>query len=86
VLAEAWLPGEFIVRINEQPATCFRVNHAFKGVSVPQGGTYRVSFRYRPHRFNLALAACAFGLLALGAAGWWTYRHNPRDAALLHAG
>lgn len=77
VLGEAYLADDFTVRLNGEPATCFRVNHAFKGVSVPRGGTYQVTFRYRPRRFGLALAACGTGLAILGAAGWHALRDRP---------
>lgn len=81
VLGEAWLPKDFIVTINGRPAPYFRVNHAFKGVYVPQGGTYAVSFRYRPRNFNLALGLCLLGLGATGAASYYLLRRTPPPAA-----
>jgi hypothetical protein len=77
VLTEAWLPRDFTATLNDQPAVLFRVNHAFKGLSVPQGGTYRITVRYRPHHFALSLGLCFLGLAAAGGTGWWVYRRPP---------
>ena len=84
VLGEAWLEHDFTATVNGQPADLFRVNHAFKGLSVPQGGTYQITVRYRPHRFNLTLGLCFLGLAATGGTGWWVYKRFP--AAPTHAG
>lgn len=65
VLQEAWLPDSFRVTVNGHRAHYFRVNHAFKGVSVPGPGTYRVTFTYWPVHFTLALALCGVGALLL---------------------
>ena len=74
VLQEAWLPDSFRVTVNGRPAKYFRVNHAFKGVAVGAGGTYRVTFTYRPPHWTLALLLTGAGtaLLVAGAArGYW---------------
>lgn len=86
VLGEAWLADEFTATLNGRPAPLFRVNHAFKGLEVPRGGTYEVSIRYRPHHFNLALGLCALGLVATGGAGWWVFKRYPASVAPVHAG
>jgi len=79
VLTEAWLDGDFTATINGRPAALFRVNHAFKGIHVSQGGSYQVEIRYRPRRFNLALGMCLAGLAIVGGTGWWVWRlpRNP---------
>lgn len=74
VLGEAWLKGEFTATVNGRPAPLFRVNHAFKGLAVPQGGAYEVTIRYRPHRFNLSLGLSGLGLAITIATGWWAMR------------
>jgi hypothetical protein len=72
VLQETWLPKSFRVTVNGRPAEYFRVNHAFKGVTVPSAGTYRVTFTYRPRYWTLALTLAGLGLalLAAGIAGF----------------
>jgi hypothetical protein len=70
VLTEAYYPGDFRVTLNGEPVAYFRVNHAFKGIHVPNAGTYRVTFRYRPEHFTLALWLAAAGALA-GAGAWF---------------
>jgi len=65
VLQEPWLADSFRVTVNGRPAAYFRVNHAFKGVSIPAAGTYRITFRYWPPHFTLALVLCGAGVLSL---------------------
>lgn len=77
VLGEAWLADDFTATVNGAPATLFRVNHAFKGLAVPQGGTYQITVRYRPHRFALSLGCSFLGLAAAAGAGWWVRRREP---------
>jgi hypothetical protein len=75
VLTEAFVPGDFDVRLNGKPATYFRVNSAFRGVFLPEAGEYFVSFAYWPHYFNLSLliagggAAILFGWLGFLSRG-----------------
>lgn len=69
MLGEAWLENDFTATVPSKPAPLFRVNHAFKGLAVPQGGACEVTIRYRPHRFNLSL-----GLAITVATGWWAMR------------
>jgi hypothetical protein len=65
VLHETWVPDDFRVTLNGQPAQVLRVNHAFKGVWLPSPGDYRVEFRYAPPRLRWALAGSALGALGL---------------------
>jgi hypothetical protein len=65
VLTETFLPDDFVVTLNGSAASYFRINHAFKGVLVPQAGTYTISFSYWPRRFNLALLMAGCGALIL---------------------
>jgi hypothetical protein len=69
VLHEAYLPDDFRVTVNGEPAACFRVNHAFKGVAVTAAGRYRVVFTYRPRHWALALGLAGAGLASLLAGG-----------------
>jgi hypothetical protein len=69
VLTEAYLPDDFVVTLNGQPAPYFRVNHAFKGVVIPSSGDWDVRFEYRPARWRLSLMlAVAGGTLLLAIA------------------
>ncbi len=80
VLAEPWLKGDFRVTVNGRRVEYFRVNHAFKGIKVDAAGHYRVTVRYLPRNFLLALALCAAGFATAGA-GWWWVRRHPGAAA-----
>ena len=65
VLTETYLPGDFEVRVNGTRANYFRINHAFKGILIPQPGTYTVTFSYWPRRFTLSLLMAVGGALVL---------------------
>jgi hypothetical protein len=62
VLTEAFLPDDFIVRINAAATGYFRVNHAFRGVLIPRAGTYTISYCYWPRHFTLSLVLAGVGL------------------------
>jgi hypothetical protein len=64
VLTDVHYPG-WTVRVDDQPATLYRANFAFRAVSVP-AGHHRVVFAYRPAPFywGLTLAGFAFVTLA----------------------
>jgi hypothetical protein len=65
VLTEAYVPGDFQVRVNGKPANYFRVNSAFKGLFVPEAGDYDVSFAYWPRYLTLSLWIAGAGLVIL---------------------
>jgi hypothetical protein len=75
VLQEATVNREFRATVNGEPAECLRLNHAFKGVYVPNAGRYQVAFSYWPEHFTLALILCALGfaLLVGAVAGAWKF-------------
>jgi hypothetical protein len=71
VLTETWFPGDFQVRVNGEPGSYFRVNHAFKGVYLPRAGSYLISFEYWPRHLTLALwLAGTAVLLGLASLAW----------------
>ncbi len=74
VLHETYWPRDFLATLNGDPVPVLRVNHLFKGVVIPAAGTYRVEFRYRPHRFSLALGLAGIGaaIVAVMAYGAWS--------------
>ena len=86
VLQESWLPDSFRVTVNGRPAKYFRVNHAFKGVAVDTGGTYRVTFTYRPPHWTLALILAGLGLAGLVAGAAGTRRLNRSHPAAAASG
>lgn len=65
VLTETYMDGDFQVTLNGQKVPYYRVNHAFKGVIIPEAGKYRISFSYWPKRLTLSLAMSGFGLIVL---------------------
>lgn len=81
VLAEAWLPGDFVATVDGREVPSIRVNHAFKGVWIGAPGRHRIAFRYRPRHLDLALAASATGVLLFAAAGW-RWGRGPGAAAM----
>jgi hypothetical protein len=71
VLEESYVPDNFRVRINGQPAPVLRINHIFKGVTLPAAGTYRIEFEYWPRVLTPALWLALGGFIAvLGGAAW----------------
>lgn len=78
VLHEAWLPHDFRVFLNGEPAEYIRINHAFKGVILSRAGTYHITFRYEPRRFKLALAMAGIGLVLVTGAAIVTLRNRVR--------
>jgi hypothetical protein len=80
VLAESYMPDDFIATVNGAEVPYFRVNHAFKAVVIPAAGEWTVKFEYRPHHWHLALAAAGGGaliLFALAIAALPRARRNP---------
>jgi hypothetical protein len=71
VLTEAYVPGDFQVRVNGKPANYFRVNSAFKGLFIPEAGDYNVSFAYWPRYLTLSLWIAGAGLALL--LGWLVF-------------
>jgi hypothetical protein len=70
VLTECYYPQDFRVTVDGRRAAFFRVNHAFKGVVIPEAGRHEIVFAYWPQYFTLALMMNAIGVLALAAGGW----------------
>jgi hypothetical protein len=68
VLTEAYVPGDFRVTVDGAAAKYFRVNHAFRGVTIPSAGRHVISYSYWPRHFTLSLLLAAVGSMVL--AGW----------------
>ena len=66
VLTEPYIADDFKVRINGQPSRYFRVNGAFKGVALPEAGSYTITYSYWPANLTFSLSLAAAGLAALG--------------------
>jgi len=79
VLTEAYVPGDFQVRLNGKPANYFRVNSAFKGLFVQEAGDYDVSFAYWPRYLTLSLWIAGAGLAIL--LGWLLFLLKPEPFA-----
>jgi hypothetical protein len=65
ILHETWWPDSFRVTLDGAPVSYFRVNHAFKGIVLPNAGTHRIEFTYWPRHLSLALGMAAAGLVLL---------------------
>ena len=78
VLTESYLKDDFRATLNGKPVPYFRVNHAFKGVSIPSAGVWDVAFVYRPRHWTIAWICAAVGmLLAVSLGIWCIRRHGP---------
>ena len=78
VLAETFLPDDFVATLNGRAVPYFRVNHIFKGVMIPSAGEWQVSFEYRPHRWFVSLALSGLGVVALAGLGFMARRRGRR--------
>lgn len=79
VLTEAYYPpDDFRVTVNGQPATYFRVNHAFRGIHLPAAGTYLVKFEYWPAVITHSLTLAAVGLVLLAGGFVWLRTRDRR--------
>jgi len=65
VVGEGFEEGNFRATVNGKPVNYFRVDHAFKGVFLPQAGHYLVRFSYWPRTLNPALCLSAVGAALL---------------------
>ena len=65
VLTEVNIPGDVHVMVNNEPGQVLTVNHAFRGVEIPDAGDYEITFTYRPELWNVSLALSGCGLLIL---------------------
>jgi len=79
VLAEAYIPNDFVATVNGRYSRYFCVNHAFKGVFIPSAGDWEVTFEYRPARWRQAWFLAAVGLTLLLVFAYLPVRH--RNAA-----
>jgi hypothetical protein len=82
VLTESYLKDDFSATLNGKPVPYFRVNHAFKAVSIPSAGVWNVSFVYRPRHWTIAWICAAVGVLLAVSPGIWSFRRHrsPLDA------
>jgi hypothetical protein len=86
ILTESYVAGDFNVRVNGTPVSYFRVNHAFRGVTLPAAGKYVISYSYWPKHFTASLLMAALGALLFGAWMMITFRRAlPARENELHA-
>ena len=74
VLTESYLKDDFRATLNGKAVPYFRVNHAFKGVSIPSAGVWDVTFIYRPRHWTIAWICAAVGMLLAVSLGIWSIR------------
>ena len=80
VLAETYYLDDFQVTVNGQPASYFRVNHAFRGIALPAAGTYAITYSYWPQYFTLSLWLSLVGALGLSLGALWLWRRPSQPA------
>ena len=85
-LGEVDVPGDFEVSVNGRTVPYFTANYAFKAVTVPGPGTYRISFRYWPAHLSLFLAIAGAGAILWLAAMVFFWLHLRRRAASFATG
>jgi hypothetical protein len=67
VLSEAFVKLDFRATLNGTPTPYMQVNHALKGVLIPDSGTWTVQFTYRPRFFNYSWMLAGIGGLGIAA-------------------
>jgi hypothetical protein len=82
VLTETFYPGDFQVTVDGQPASYFRVNHAFKGVVIERAGRHQITFAYWPEHFTMALILAAAGAVLLVAGGGWLWLADGKKSSI----
>lgn len=80
VLSEANVPNDIVAYVDDEPALCLPINHAFRGVLIKKPGHHVVKFEYWPAVLDPALNLAIVGLLALTLSLWW-WRRAGRTAA-----
>lgn len=82
VLTEAYYEHDFQVTVDGKPTPYFRVNHAFKGVSIPTAGRHEITFAYWPLYTTISLWLAAAGaVLAIIALSFVFLRTRPDPGA-----
>ena len=61
-LLESFAPDECKVSVNGLSVERFRVNHAFQGIYLNEGGVYDITFTYRPKYWTISLMLALSGL------------------------
>ncbi|MEI9897695.1 MAG: hypothetical protein WDN28_28515 [Chthoniobacter sp.] len=74
VLMEANAPNDILAYVDDQPAMCVPVDHAFRGVRIDQPGHHVVKFEYWPAVLDSALNVAIVGLIVLALTLWWWRR------------
>jgi hypothetical protein len=64
-LHESFTKGDFVARVNGTEATVLRINHAFKGIVIPEAGSYDISFTYLPPFFYASWVVAIAGLFLM---------------------
>jgi hypothetical protein len=68
VLSETWQKGDFRATIDGKEAPVLRVNHAFRGVFIPEAGRHDIKIWYHPRGYTTGLWLLASGIALTGAA------------------
>ncbi len=82
VLAESFVPRDFVATLNGNRADYFRINHALKGIALPGAGSWSIAFEYRPRYWRLALTiAMVSASIAIAAVAFVVLRHREQRSA-----
>ena len=80
VLGNSFESGNWRVTLDGRRVDCFRVNHAFLGVALPEAGVHRLRFSYWPRMLTPALWISLGGLLLVAGTIFIGIRMRPSEA------
>jgi hypothetical protein len=85
VLMEANVPGDIRAFVDGQPASCFSVDHIFRGVAIEKPGHHTVKFAYWPRLLGPALWVALAGVCGLVVSVWVLLRRHSAAAGTVPA-
>jgi hypothetical protein len=66
-LSEVNIPGDIHATVNGKSVEVITVNHVFRGLKLPEAGSYEIKFYYRPRLWLSSLALALIGIVLVSA-------------------